>query len=385
MKTLNLSLFLCLLLLSPLTPTLRAEDKEQAGSIEKSQAVIQMAILLDTSGSMDGLIEQAKTQLWKIVNEFINAKKDGKRPYLQVALYEYGKQSIPAAEDYLRMIVPFTDDLDKVSEALFVLKTDGGDEYCGRVLEAALNGLAWSTDPSALKVVFIAGNEPFTQGRVPYQSACEQAVKQSVFVNTIFCGNYQEGINTQWKDGADLGKGMYLHIDQNEQVQHIVAPQDAEITQLGVELNKTYIAYGASGKENQWRQEAQDEAALQNASSGASLQRAVCKSSYNYRNSSWDLVDASGEAEFKLEEVPVESLPEEMQKMSLEERKTYIEKKENERKGIQTKISELNQSRNQFIAEERKKMSSGGKQTLDEAMIQALRNQAKERGFLFED
>ena len=44
------------------------------------QSVIQMAILLDTSGSMEGLIEQAKTQLWKIVNEMALAKKHGKVP-----------------------------------------------------------------------------------------------------------------------------------------------------------------------------------------------------------------------------------------------------------------------------------------------------------------
>ena len=36
---------------------------------QENKNLIQMAILLDTSGSMDGLIEQAKAQLWKIVNE----------------------------------------------------------------------------------------------------------------------------------------------------------------------------------------------------------------------------------------------------------------------------------------------------------------------------
>ncbi len=92
---------------------------------------VQMAILLDTSGSMSGLIDQARTELWAIVNEFITAKRDGKAPQLEVALYEYGKSSLPADEGYLRMIVPFTMDLDKISEELFALKTNGGSEYCG--------------------------------------------------------------------------------------------------------------------------------------------------------------------------------------------------------------------------------------------------------------
>src|SRR5687768_7228371 len=84
---------------------------------------VQLAILLDTSNSMDGLIDQAKTQLWTIVNEFIRAKKDGKPPRMEIALYEYGKASLPAQEGYVRLILPLTDDLDKVSEELFALKT----------------------------------------------------------------------------------------------------------------------------------------------------------------------------------------------------------------------------------------------------------------------
>ena len=95
---------------------------------------IQLALLLDTSGSMDGLIDQAKSQLWKIVNELATSKKDGQQIDLNVALYEYGKQSIPADEGYLRNIVPFTQDLDKISDELFKLKTNGGDEYCGKVI-----------------------------------------------------------------------------------------------------------------------------------------------------------------------------------------------------------------------------------------------------------
>ena len=37
---------------------------------------VQLAILLDTSNSMDGLIEQTKTQLWKIVNEMARSKRE---------------------------------------------------------------------------------------------------------------------------------------------------------------------------------------------------------------------------------------------------------------------------------------------------------------------
>lgn len=61
----------------------------QANSIpiynEKNNSSIQLAILLDTSSSMDGLIDQAKSQLWKIVNELAVSKKNGKSIELFVA------------------------------------------------------------------------------------------------------------------------------------------------------------------------------------------------------------------------------------------------------------------------------------------------------------
>ena len=165
-----------------------ARAVEEERTLVENKPLIQMAILLDTSGSMSGLIEQAKTQLWSIVNEFAMAKRDGKVPVVQVALYEYGKSSLPAKENYLRMILPLTTDLDKVSAELFVLRTNGGDEYCGTVIKAATEGLKWSESNKDLKVIFIAGNEPFTQGKVDYRKSCKAAISKGIIVNTIHCG-----------------------------------------------------------------------------------------------------------------------------------------------------------------------------------------------------
>ena len=212
--------------------------------------VVQLAILLDVSGSMDGLIAQAKSQLWKIVNEFALAKRNGKTPSLQVALYEYGNQTLPASDGYIRQVVPLTGDLDKISEELFKLTTNGGDEYCGNVIQRATNELKWAKGNN-FKVIFIAGNEPFTQGNVDYKAACKAAITKGIIVNSIFCGDNAEGIRTGWKDGADRAEGSYFNIDHNQQIAHVTAPQDQEIMRLNEELNKTYIAYGA--EENQER------------------------------------------------------------------------------------------------------------------------------------
>src|SRR5437867_6396589 len=152
-----------------LDPALSAARAAQAG--EAKSPLVQVAILLDTSNSMDGLIDQAKSQLWKIVNEFINARQNGRRPELQVALYEYGNNGLSAASGYIRQVQPLTSDLDKISEELFKLKTNGGEEYCGWVIKAAIENLTWSKSGADFKAIFIAGNEPFTQAPVDYRTS----------------------------------------------------------------------------------------------------------------------------------------------------------------------------------------------------------------------
>jgi len=346
---------------------------------EKNENLIQMAILLDTSGSMQGLIDQAKSQLWKIVNELALAKKEGKTPKLEVALYEYGKSTIPANEGYLRMIVPLTTDLDQVSEELFKLRTNGGDEYCGTVIKAATEGLKWSERKNVLKVIFIAGNEPFTQGGVDYKKSCKNAISKGIMINTIYCGNYEEGIRTNWKDGADLADGKYIHIDHNRKKVHIKAPQDAEIIRLGKELNRTYISYGSSGKKMKKRQARQDV----NAESFAPeimVQRSVTKSSAQYDSSGWDIVDAEKSGK-KVEEMKDEELPENMRKMSKKERTEYIKKMKKTREELQAKIKKLNEERRKYI--DKKKKKSADNDSLDSAIIKSIREQAVKKQFKF--
>ncbi len=361
--------------------TASAPQTAPVSSVVKIKPVVQMAILLDTSGSMEGLIDQAKTELWAIVNEFIFARRNGVTPDLQVALYEYGKSSLDAKDGYIRQIVSFTTDLDKISEELFALKTNGGDEYCGWVIQEATKSLQWSSSPDDLKVIFIAGNEPFTQGPVDYIKSCKDAITKGIIVNTIHCGSESEGLNGNWKNGAVIADGSFLNIDQNRQVVHIAAPQDKEIAEMGKKLNETYIALGRAGQMASQRQAAQDLNAS-NMSKEAELQRSLAKSSFNYRNSSWDLVDAIKDNKLKLEDVNDKDLPANMQTMTIGQRKAYTEAKTKERAEIQNKIQELNIQRNNFIAFENKKLQ-GADSTLGSAIIKSVREQAVRKNFEF--
>jgi hypothetical protein len=345
---------------------------------------VQIAILLDTSNSMDGLIDQAKSQLWRIVNEFATARgSDGKAPDIEVALYHYGTPSLGVETGYIRQLVPLTPNLDKVSEQLFGLRTNGGDEYCGAVIKAATDQLAWSGNKDDYKAIFIAGNEPFTQGSVDFRDSCKAAIAKGIVVNTIFCGPNDEGIKTSWKDGADLSDGSYFSINQNQQVVNVVTPFDKELVELSGKMNTTYVAYGSAGQSGQARQAAQ-ESNVASAAPGTAVMRSVTKSTSFYRNSEWDLVDAAKEKKVDLDKVEDKDLPEEMQKMSKEERKAYVEKKTQERAAIQSKIAELNKQRDAYVkAEQDKKITAGATNTLDAAIISAIRSQAGKANIKF--
>ena len=115
--------------------------------------------------------------------------------------------------------------------------------------------------------------------------------------------------------------------------------------------------------------------------SGSHVQRAVTKASANYRNPSWDIVDAVREGNVKLEELKKEDLPKEMQSMTAEERKAHVKANATQRKAIQEEIRKLNEERKQYVAEEMKKRSESGEQTFDAAIIKALREQAERKKF----
>ncbi len=360
------------------------QAKEKPQTAETKQPSIELAILLDTSGSMQGLINQARSQLWKIVNELATAKQNGEVPVMKVALYEYGKSSLPASEGYLRQIVPLTENLDQLSEELFALKTNGGEEYCGQVIQAATNGLKWSESDESLKLIFIAGNEPFTQGKVDYKVACPAAIQKGITINTIFCGPEQTGIQTGWKEGALIADGSYLSINQGVKVVTPKTPYDKRLSELSRSINKTYLFFGSQSQQNESvaRQLSADLSAG-NSSPASEADRATFKGSGRYKAKA-DLVDAIVGKKVKLEDLEQEELPVELKKMTKKERVTFVEKKQKERTAIQLQIQELTKKRKQFIAAEMKKQKNQKEvSTFDAAVIKALKSQAVKKNFQF--
>lgn len=371
-RILTLTLLIILVNLSAFAPA-PAPVKDQS---------IQLALLLDTSNSMDGLIDQAKSQLWKMVNELAAAKcSDGRRPSIKIALYEYGNDNLSSEEGYIRQVSGLTDDLDLISEKLFSLSTNGGNEFCGHVINTSLRQLAWSSSANDLKMIFIAGNEPFTQGNIAYRTACSLAREKGVVVNAIFCGPFQEGVNTNWKDGADITGGSYMSIEQNRRTVYIASPYDDRISTLNDKLNETYVYYGSQGASKKEMQMTQDSNAGSYGEANK-VERAVSKSSHAYRNSSWDLVDAAKNDEKAIAEAREDELPMEMKGMNVAERKAYIDKKANEREKIQKEIQVLSKQRQEYITTHAPKEASDS--MLDAALIKAIKEKAKMKNLMFE-
>ena len=340
---------------------------------------IQAAILLDVSGSMDGLIEQAKAQLWNMVSTMGKAKCDGGiAPKIEIALYEYGRTTNDKAAGYVKQLSAFSSDLDMLSQKLFSLTTNGGDEYCGQVIFTSLNELKWDASPESYKVIFIAGNEDFLQGNLLYTKACDEAKKKGVIVNTIYCGDRMQGIREHWNLNTECGNGSFTVINQNEKIDDIPTPYDSIIFSLNEKLNGTYVAYNSAGFAAMETQASVDQMNYK-ASKGAALKRASVKSNSKlYYNSSWDLVDAAKDDEKFVDKLDRKTLPDSLKNKTTEEIKVIVKEKGTQRAGIQKQIGEANTQREAFIAAEKARNAvKNNVATLETEVEKIIKEQAR--------
>ncbi len=338
---------------------------------------VDLVICLDTSGSMQGLIEAAKQKLWDIVNELGRAKP---KPHLRVGLYVYGSPGYGAPTGYVKKLIDLTDDLDSVYEQLIPLRTEGGNEYVARVVRAAVMEQPWSKGKDALKIIIVAGNEPATQDQM-YNSLeiAKQAITADIIVNTIYCGSPAHREAEGWRDVARAADGQFASIDQDRGTIVINTPFDAKLVELSAAINRTYVAYGREGRDGHARQEAADVASMQ-ASPAAAASRAGAKAGGQYRNQAWDLVDAREQKDFDLANVKDEDLPPEMQSMTLEQRRQFLDEKAKERAIIQQQINQMSRQRQDWIAEELKRTGQSADKAFDAALLAAIRAQAARKG-----
>jgi hypothetical protein len=354
-----------------------------AGPPAATSKPVDVVLCLDTSNSMDGLIDSAKRKLWAVVNDLAKMEPT---PSLRVGLYSYGNNTYDAKRGWVRFEVPLTTDLDEVYKRINVLRcaAPGSDEFVARVTRDALAELKWADEKDALRLIFVCGNEPVDQDKVvTLESVAETAKAKGVVINTIYCGHANHPEAAGWAAFATRCGGKYANIDQNK-VQAEVAiktPFDDEIQKLGAKINETYLWYGLRGADAKANQLAQDRAAA-GVKGGAAVERSETKAGRLYKNAECDLIDKMlAEKDFDLKKLKEEDLPPELKKLKPDEREVYVKKRAAERTEIQKKVTELGAKRALYIEEERKKQpKTAGDEALDAALRSILREEAAAKG-----
>jgi von Willebrand factor type A domain len=342
---------------------------------------ILLGLLLDTSSSMDGLIDQAKAQLWNIVNKLSEARCDGQRPTVKVALYEYGNSGLAVRSNYIRQVSPFTTKMDDISKELFALRTNGGEEYCGAVLSSALDQLDWGTNEGDLRIVYVCGNEPFTQGPISFATSCERARAKGILVNTIFCGDHQEGINTSWQAGALAAKGDYFSINQDAVTTQVRTPFDDELAQLNIGLNGYAVHYGSEGMYQLQNNEMQDKNAesLGWSSFGS---RAKYKAYNGAMNKDWDLTELEGGSlDSVIVRLDKKTLPEKYRGLAESDLKAVVTQQREQKETTRARIADLVRQREAFIAQHN--AQAGITNELENAVLRSIEKAAGGKGFQF--
>jgi len=345
-------------------------------------AQIEVCFVLDTTGSMGGLIEGAKAKIWAIANQMIAAKPT---PKLKIALIGYRDRS----DEYVTRPFDLSEDIDAVYANLKAFAAGGGGdgpESVNQALHEAVNRIHWSPDKNVLKIVFLVGDFPPHMDYpddVKYQQTCQAAVKADLIINTIQCGT-EATATPAWQEIARLAEGRYVAIGQTGDVQIIATPMDEELARLNVEIGRTIVPYGAAERRAGVMQK---QAVAEAASPAAAADRlAYNRETETVVQGGGDLVDDLKAGRADLSKVDKKDLPPDMRELSAEKQREFVNNQAEQRGRLQTRIAELLKQRQAHIDAETRKLAEAGKGNgFDVQVGQIIREQAQRKGIVYAD
>lgn len=368
------SLVVCFALLTAV-PAL-AHDEVR---VPTSKHQVELVFALDTTGSMGGLLDGAKRKIWGIANEVLKAKQ---RPSVKIGLVAYRDKG----DAYVTQRLDLTSDLDQVYETLMSYQPGGGGdapEHVNAALYDAVHHMSWSNDKGVLRMIFLVGDAPphmDYQDDVKHPETSKAALKRNIYVNTIQCGN-QGDTRLAWQQIAHNTEGKYAAIAHDGGVLAIDTPYDAELRKLAMDLDETFVGYGA-GSARQAKKAARSRALslAQAAPAPAAADRAAVKAKTE-ADADDDLVALVDERGLgALASMADGELPEELSGKTKAERKAFVEKKAQDRKALQQKIATLSQKRDAYLAAELAKADKSG---FDQEVSQMIREEAKRVGLTY--
>lgn len=350
---------------------------------EEKRPRMEVAFVLDTTGSMGGLIETAKRKIWAVANELARAKPS---PEIRMGLVAYRDRG----DEFVTRVFDLDADLDRVYARLFEFKADGGGdgpESVNQALRDAVTRISWTKDEKVLKVVFLVGDAPphmdYDQD-VPYAKTCEEAARAGIVLNTLRCGG-DPSTEKVWAEIAKLSEGVYASIPQ-EGTEAVATPFDARLAELGGALGRTLVAFGERKDREAAREKLDAGEGMAGSAGPAKAPASVAADRAEMLGKSKsldeaDLVEAVADGKVKLEDVAADKLPEEMKTMTAGEKKVFVEKKSAEREALRKEMADLEAKRGAFLADAAKIAAAGGKSTFDLEVSRTLRAQAAKKGF----
>jgi Mg-chelatase subunit ChlD len=346
---------------------------------------IEVVFVLDTTGSMGGLIAAAKEKIWSIASTMASAQT---APEIKMGLVAYRDRG----DAYVTQTIALSSDLDSMYAKLMDFQADGGGdgpESVNQALNDAVNKISWSQNPNTYKVIFLVGDAPphmDYQDDVKYPVTVALAKQKGIIVNAIQCGQ-DRSATTDWQQVASLGQGSYFQVEQSGNAVAIATPYDKKLAELSNKLDKTRLFYG---NDEEKAKQASKIAATDKLHKEASTESQARRAAFNTSASGKanllgenELVDAIASGKIKLSSLPKKSLPESLQAMSPAAQEEFVGKTKKERIELESEIKNLADQRNNFIRQ--KVVAEGGKKdSLDVKLYGAVRDQAKAKGLVYE-
>jgi Mg-chelatase subunit ChlD len=346
---------------------------------------IDVVFVLDTTGSMSGLIQTAKEKIWSIATTMASAQPT---PEIRIGLVAYRDRG----DQYVTKVVDLSDDLDSVYATLMDFEAGGGGdtpESVNRALYDAVHRMSWSEGEQAYQVVFLVGDAPphMDYNEVRYPEIVASATAKGIVINTIQCGEIPSTA-APWTQIASLGQGTFFQVEQAGGAVAYTTPYDDEIAKLSAKLDDTRLYYGSEEeKERMLMKVAAADKLEVTASVASRARRGVFNAAVGGRTNLLgdnELVDAVASGEVDLDEIEPEALPEELKPMAPEAQRAYVEGLASERADLTRQIQELSTDRDSYLA---KKVDEAGglKDSLDQKVYEAVKEQAGKAGLKYEN
>jgi len=341
---------------------------------------IDVVFVLDTTGSMSGLIQTAKEKIWSIATTMASAQPT---PEIRIGLVAYRDRG----DQYVTKVVDLSEDLDSVYAALMDFEAGGGGdtpESVNQALFDAVHHMSWSAGEQAYQVVFLVGDAPphMDYNEVRYPEIVASALEKGIVINTIQCGEMPTTVGP-WTQIASLGGGSFFQVEQAGGAVAYTTPFDDEIAMLSAKLDDTRLYYGSDEeKERMLKKVAATDKMELHASVATRARRGVFNAAVGGRANLLgenELVDAVASGTIELDELAPEDLPEALKPMAPAEQQAFVARLADERADLKRKIQELSADRDDFIAV--KVDEAGGmKDSLDHQLYEAVKEQAAKSG-----